>query len=100
MSSSGIEIQEARAQELQINEDSMFVELADGRALIVPLAWFPRLWYGTAKERENFEIIGDGSNLHWPDLDEDVSITGLLAGRRSGESRESLKKWLAKHEPG
>jgi hypothetical protein len=60
----------------------------------VPLMWYPRLWYGSSEERNNYEIIGDGTLLHWPDLDEDLSVSGLLAGRRSGESRKSLKKWL------
>jgi hypothetical protein len=58
------------------------------------LVWYPRLWYGTPEEREHVEIIGDGTLLHWPDLDEDLSIAGLLAGRRSGESQRSLKRWL------
>ena len=67
----------------------------DGRTLTVPLAWFPRLWYGSEEERARFEIIGDGSYIHWPDLDEDLTIAGLLAGRRSGETGDSLKRWLA-----
>jgi len=58
----------------------------DGRTIIAPLVWYPRLWHGTPEERNNFEIIGDGSIIHWPDLDEDLSVAGLLAGRRSGES--------------
>jgi len=59
------------------------------------LLWYPRLWHGTPKERHHLEIIGDGTLIHWPDLDEDLSIAGILAGRRSGESPQSLKKWLA-----
>jgi hypothetical protein len=57
--------------------------------------WYPRLWYGTPEERNKLEIIGDGTLIHWPDLDEDLSVSGVLAGRRSGESQQSLKKWLA-----
>jgi hypothetical protein len=76
----------------------LVVELVDGRTLSVPLAWFPRLWYGSQEERARFEIIGDGCYIHWPDLDEDVSVAGMLAGRRSGESAESLRKWLAERE--
>jgi hypothetical protein len=95
MSISAIEIQEPRAQNVEIHEDSLVVDLVDGRTLTVPLAWYPRLLHGSDQERANFEIIGDGAYLHWPDLDEDLTVVGLLAGRRSGESPASLKKWLA-----
>jgi len=94
MSSLAIEIQEASAQQVTVSKDSLTVDLLDGRTLIVPLVWYPRLWYGTAEERQRFEIIGDGTLIHWPDLDEDLSISGLLAGRRSGESQQSLRRWL------
>jgi hypothetical protein len=94
MNSLAIEIQEVRAQNVTVSEDSLAVDLVDGRTIIVPLTWSPRLWYGTVEERSNFEIIGDGTIIHWPDLDEDLSIAGLLAGRRSGESQKSLKRWL------
>ncbi len=94
MSSSVTEMQEARAQRVSVGEDSLTVDLLDGRTIIVPLVWYPRLWHGTPQERGRFEIIGDGSLIHWPDLDEDLSIAGLLAGRRSGESQESLARWL------
>lgn len=89
-----IEIREARAQSVNVSEDSLTVDLVDGRTIIVPLVWYPRLWYGTQEERNDLEIIGDGTIVHWPQLDEDLSIEGLLAGRRSGESQRSLKKWL------
>jgi hypothetical protein len=94
MSSSIAEIQEARAQSVRLTDDAVTVDLVDGRTIIVPLVWFPRLWHGTPRERNHFEIFGDGAYLHWPDLDEDLTIAGLLAGRRSGEGRQSLKKWL------
>ncbi len=94
MSSLVIEIQEAYAREVAVSEDSLTVDLVDGRTIIVPLIWYPRLWYGSVAERNNYEIIGDGTFIHWPDLDEDLSVSGLLAGRRSGESRKSLQKWL------
>ena len=70
--------------------------MVDGRTIIAPLSWYPRLWYGKPEERANFDIIGDGAIIHWPDLDEDLSVSGILAGRRSGESQQSLKKWLEK----
>ncbi len=95
MSSLVIEIQEARAQRVVMSEDSLTVDLMDGRTITVPLAWYPRLWHGTPEERSDFEIIGDGTLIHWPGLDEDLSISGILAGRRSGESPQSLKRWLS-----
>jgi hypothetical protein len=94
MNSLVIEVQEATAQKVTVSEVSLSVDLVDGRTIIVPLVWYPRLWYGTPAERNHFEIIGDGTLIHWPDLDEDLSVSGLLAGRRSGESQRSLKRWL------
>ncbi len=93
MNSLTFETQEARAENVSVSEDSLVVDL-DGRTIIVPLVWFPRLWYGTPEERSSFEISGDGTLIHWSDLDEDLSISGILAGRRSGESQQSLKRWL------
>jgi hypothetical protein len=90
-----IEIQEARAQDVRVDENVLAVDLADGRTIITPLAWFPRLMYGTSQERAHFEIIGDGKYIHWLDLDEDLSIAGILAGRQAKENPEILKKWLA-----
>ena len=95
MSSSDVEIQEARARAVKVNEEALTVDLFDGRTVMVPLIWFPRLWHGSKKERGNFEIFDDGGYIHWPDLDEDLTVPGFLAGRRSGESAESLKKWIA-----
>jgi hypothetical protein len=95
MNSLAAEIREAYAQDVIVSEDSLTVDLVDGRTIIVPLAWYPRLWHGTPEERNRFEIIGNGTLIHWPDLDEDLSVSGILAGRPSGESRQSLKKWLA-----
>jgi len=89
-----IHMQDLRAQEVEVHEDTLVISLTDGRVISVPLAWFPRLWYGTPTERANFEVIGDGNYIHWPDLDEDLSISGIMAGRRSKENPESLKKWL------
>jgi len=81
------------AVSVHFSEDSLTVMLDDGRALSVPLTWFPRLLDGTDVEREDYELIGDGEGIHWPALDEDISIEGLLAGRRSAESARSLAKW-------
>jgi len=95
MSSLGVDIPEARAQSVSLSDEALSVDLVDGRTVIVPLLWFPRLWHGSKEERNNFEIFGDGAYLHWPDLDEDLTVAGLLEGKRSGESATSLKKWLA-----
>jgi hypothetical protein len=77
-----------------VSADSLAVNLEDGRTISVPIGWFPRLLHATEKERNNWKLIGRGKGLHWPDLDEDVSVKGLLSGHGSGESQESLKKWL------
>jgi hypothetical protein len=94
MDSSAVERQEPRAKEVTVNDEALTVHLVDGRTLIVPLLWFPRLWHGTSGERARFEILGDGAYIHWPDLDEDLSVSGLLAGLPSGESPRSLKMWF------
>jgi len=98
MSISVLEIREARAQSIEVQDDSIVVQLVDGRTIIVPLAWYPRLWYGSPEERQHFEVLGDGAYIHWPDLDEDLSIEGMVAGHRSGECADSLKRWLASRQ--
>jgi hypothetical protein len=70
------------------------VDLDDGRTVSVPVAWFPRLVYGSQEERNNWRLIGKGEGIHWPDLDEDISVENLLFGKRSGESQRSFQKWL------
>ena len=82
------------AQTISLTEDSLVVDLADGRTITVPLPWFPRLAHGTPVERAKWRLIGSGEGIHWPDLDEDISVASLLAGRRSGETQESLRRWL------
>jgi len=77
-----------------VGEDNLVVELSDGRAITVPVAWFPRLLHGTPSERSNWRLIGSGEGIHWPDLDEDISVASLLAGRRSSETGDSLRRWL------
>lgn len=80
-----------------VTDENLVVTLADGRTLSVPLAWYPRLQHGTREERSNWRLIGRGDGIHWPDLDEDISIAGLLAGHPSGESQASLERWLKNH---
>lgn len=94
MSTSEIEMKEAMAQSIHVNDDALVVDLVDGRTVTVPLAWFPRLAHGTSHERANWRLIGRGEGIHWPDLDEDISVASLLAGRRSRETQESLRRWL------
>lgn len=89
-----IEIQAAAAQRVTVTEEALVVDLVDRRTLSVPLAWYPRLSHGTQHERSNWRLIGDGEGINWPDLDEDLSVAGLLAGRHSAESQHSLKRWL------
>jgi hypothetical protein len=98
MSISETELKEPIAQQLTISDDTLAVDLADGRTISVPLAWFPRLSHGTPAERSNWRLIGKGTGIHWPDLDEDISIESLLAGRRSGETQASLQRWLKARE--
>ncbi len=88
------EIQVAKGENVTVTEDTLTLDLADGRTISIPLAWYPRLLHGTAEERSRWEWIGDNEGVHWPDLDEDISVEGIIAGRRSGESQRSLQKWL------
>ncbi len=78
-----------------VTADKLIVDLADGRSLSVPLAWYPRLLHGTLVERQHWVLLGDGYAIEWPDLDEHIGVEGLLAGRRSGESSQSFERWLA-----
>jgi len=78
-----------------LDEDSLTVRLEDGRTVSVPIAWYPRLAYGSPEERANFQISSAGYGIHWPDLDEDISVEGLLLGKRSTESHASFGRWLS-----
>ena len=82
------------ADYVTVSDDTLRVELSDGRTISVPLAWYPRLVHATQDERNNWELIGNGQGIRWPDLDEDLSVEGFIAGRRSGESQRSFKRWL------
>lgn len=93
MSSSTVDSQAAAAN-VHLSDDTLTVELSDGRVLSVPVSWYPRLSHGTAEERNNWRLIGRGHGIHWEDLDEDISVDGLLAGKPSAESQTSFKKWL------
>ena len=84
------------AMTVEVTENS----LTDGRIISVPLAWYPRLVHATPEDRSNWELIGSGEGIHWPDLDEDISVDMLLTGQKSGESQRSLRQWLAAKRDG
>ena len=86
---------EPLATTVTMTADDFTVDLADGRRLVVPMAWYPRLFNASDTERQNWQLLGDGYAIEWPDLDEHIGIEGLLAGRHSGESPHSLERWLA-----
>jgi hypothetical protein len=85
--SSSVPSVDPRATEVLITEDELSIVLADGRRLAVPLAWYPRLLHATAQERQHFELLGDGQGIHWPELDEDLSVLGMLRGTRAPDAR-------------
>lgn len=84
-----------------VTDDTLSVDLADGRTISVPIVWYPRLAAGTAPEREHCVISGGGRGIYWPDLDEDIGVEGLLLGKPSLESSASFARWLErrKHLP-
>jgi hypothetical protein len=94
MSTSPSELGAALAQQVTVTDDALVVDLIDGRTVTVPLSWYPRLAHGSPNERNHWRFIGRGEGIHWPDLDEDISVAGLLAGRPSGETQSSFRRWL------
>lgn len=88
------------ARDVHVTNDRLVVELTDGRVISVPVDWYPRLAHGHPEERAKFELIGKGQGIHWPDLDEDLSVEGILAGMRSGESQSSFDRWLERRAVG
>ena len=82
------------ASTIAITDDTLSIDLYDGRTISVPLAWYPRLQHGSTAERNNWRFIGEKEGIHWPDLDEDISVENLLMGKASGESQNSFKRWL------
>jgi hypothetical protein len=84
----------ATAVSVRTDDEQLTVELSDGRVLSVPIAWYPRLLHGSTTERNTWRLIATGHGIHWPALDEDISVENLLAGKPSGESQASFKRWL------
>lgn len=83
------------AVDVQMTDTTFVVILEDGRTFSIPIEWYPRLKHGTGEERLNWQLLGDGYAIEWPDLDEHIGIEGLIAGRRSSESEKSIQRWLA-----
>jgi len=98
MNFSAIEVRIATAQHVTVTEDALIVDLTDGRTVSVPLAWYPRLLHATPEERNNWRLIGQGEGIHWPDLDEDISVENIVLGKPSGESQRSFKRWLKRRQ--
>lgn len=94
MTTLAIEIEIPYAEDVLVTEDTLTVDMSDGRTISVPTAWYPRLLHATPEKRTNWRMIGRGHGLHWEDIDEDISLEDLLAGKSSGESQTSFKKWL------
>lgn len=94
------EAQVARVRHAVVTEDTLTVDLTDGRTISIPLAWFPRLLHGTPEERNHWRLIGKGEGIHWPGLDEDISVENLVLGKPSGESQVSFKCWLEQRATG
>lgn len=82
----------ARAQNVRCTQDELVVELTDGRTVITPLAWYPRLLHATKAQRNHWRLLGRGIGINWPDVDEDLSVDGMLAGTPSRESAQSLTR--------
>ena len=79
----------------KVTQDTLWVDLSDGRTIAAPLVWYPRLLNATAQERKTWRLVGGGVGLHWPGVDEDISVANLLNGQPSAESPASPKKWLS-----
>ncbi|MFZ1729998.1 MAG: DUF2442 domain-containing protein [Bacteroidota bacterium] len=99
MSTLAIEREVVLAENVTITDDTLSVDLSDGRTISVPLGWYPRLSHGSREERNIWRLIGRGKGIHWEELDEDLSVEQLLAGVPSGESQSSLSHWLSKRDP-
>src|SRR5437667_4042365 len=99
ISSAGITPQLARIINVAVTDDTLSVDLEDGRTISVPIGWYPRLTHGTPVERANFQISGAGYGLNWPELDEDIGVEGLMLGKKSTESAASFGQWLRNRPP-
>ncbi|MBN1997005.1 DUF2442 domain-containing protein [candidate division KSB1 bacterium] len=89
---------DSKINNASFTDDSLIIDLSDGRTITVPIAWYPRLLYGSLKERQNWRLIGNGEGIFWPDLDEEVSVENIIAGKPSRESQSSFTNWLEKRQ--
>ena len=96
--SATLPIATVRITRVDVTDDMLSVDLEDGRTIAVPIGWYPRVAYGTPSERANFQVSGAGHGIHWPDLDEDIGVDGLLLGKRSYESQASFGRWLQRRK--
>lgn len=87
-------LQIPQAQNVVVTDDALTVDLSDGRTISVPLAWYPRLLHSPPNDRNNWRFIGGNDGIHWPDIDEDISIKNIILGKPSGESQKSFQRWL------
>ncbi len=88
----------ARVVSVTVTDDTLSVDLEDGRTIAVPIGWYPRLAHGTLAERAHFQISGAGYGIYWPELDEDIGVEGLLLGKKSTESSASFERWLRRRQ--
>jgi hypothetical protein len=95
---SSLTLTPVRIINVTVTDDTLSVALEDGRTIAIPIDWYPRLAYGTPAERANFQISGAGYGIHWPDLDEDIGVEGLLLGKKSSESQASFERWLQRRQ--
>jgi hypothetical protein len=98
MSSAVATLALSRIIAVTVTDDTLSIDLEDGRSIAVPIGWYPRLAHGTPAERANLQISSAGYGIHWPDLDEDIGIEGVLLGKKSAESPSSLKRWLQRRK--
>ena len=87
-----------RVVSVTVTDDTLSIDLEDGRTIAVPIGWYPRLAHGTLVERANFQISGAGYGIYWPELDEDIGVEGLLLGKKSTESATSFERWLRRRQ--
>ena len=95
MTTSAPDVVVAVAVSVRVDEDALVVELSDGRTILAPLSWYPRLVHATRAERDDVRLTGGGRGIQWPQIDEDISVASILGGRPSMERPDSLKRWLA-----
>ena len=100
MTTFAIDIELPRAQSVKVTDDTLHVDLFDGRTISVPIAWYPRLTHAKPEERSEWRLIAQGRGIHWESIDEDISVEDLIAGRASGESQKSLEAWLNSRKSG